>query len=36
MEQVRFLRILGGGVVGGEGDNAGTGLEGGVSRAVAS
>ena len=28
-EELRLLRILGGGVVGGESDNAGTGLEGG-------
>ena len=31
---MRFLRIPGGGVVRGKGDNAGAGLEGGASRAV--
>lgn len=31
---MRFLRILRGGVVGGKGDNAGAGLEGGASRAA--
>lgn len=34
MEQMRFLHILGGGVVGGKSDNAGAGLEGGASRAA--